>query len=163
MFNNSILFSLFISFMILKCNGKSSSDHTSNQLLTISKIWWQRSCVGFPPYFYFFLSWVTQQRWGLGLPSVHNALSLLLLPPHTLPLIHSGVTPTGYSTSRPVLMWVLLMGCSSSGTAQDLHMGYSPTRNWLLQCSSSTCCRLQFLPENLLLCGLFSMSYSHVQ
>ena len=50
----------------------------------------------------------------MGLQSVHNALSLPLLPPHTLPLLQHGVPPTGDSPSQTSPVWVLPTGCSSS-------------------------------------------------
>ena len=85
---------------------------------------------------------------GMGLWSVHHMLSLLLLPPHTLPLLQSRVHPTGDILPWNSPAWVLLMGCSSSQTvpAWVLSTGCSPSgADWPTGS--------QVLPANLLQCG----------
>jgi len=53
---------------------------------------------------------------GWGLQSVHDALSLLPLPPQTVFLLQCGILPTGYSPSQTDPEWVLPMGCSQEQT-----------------------------------------------
>ncbi|KAK4828040.1 hypothetical protein QYF61_022817 [Mycteria americana] len=50
------------------------------------------------PSFFTDLAMQGDREWGLR--SVHHTLSLLLLPPHTLPLLQHGVPPTGDSPPR---------------------------------------------------------------
>ena len=50
------------------------------------------------------------------LRSVRHTLSLPLLPPHSLPLLQRGVSPSGDSSPRSSPTWVLPMRCSPSGT-----------------------------------------------
>jgi len=54
------------------------------------------------------------REWGLW--SVYHLLSLPLLPPHSLPLLWCGVSPTGDSASRTTPACVPSTGCSPSGT-----------------------------------------------
>jgi len=54
------------------------------------------------------------REWGLW--SVHHTLSVLLLPPHSFPLLQHGVLPTGDSSPQTPPTWVLPTGCSPSGT-----------------------------------------------
>lgn len=51
------------------------------------------------------------EEWGLwGLWSAHNTLSLLLLPPHAVPMLQHGVPAVGCSSSRAAPIWVLPTG-----------------------------------------------------
>jgi len=90
----------------------------------------------------------------MGLQSVHHTSSLLLLPPHTLPLLQHA-PQTG--PSRGPTHWLQLStNCSSMGPFQ----GVQSFRNKLLQCGSPTGSQAQ--PANLLQCGL-SMGHSLLQ
>lgn len=51
------------------------------------------------------LSWNKDKEWGLQ--SVHNAAFLLLLPPHTLPLLQHSIPPLWDSSPWTSPVWVL--------------------------------------------------------
>lgn len=83
----------------------------------------------------------------MGLQSAHNTSSLLLVPPHSLPLLHCGVPTMGYSPLPAAPTWVFTTGCSPSGT----------------DCSSVSCSPHGTVHASSLLLCWFSMGCSFLQ